>query len=106
MDPAARSEYFREIAARLLPGGILFNADLMADSESPDYPAILNLWMSVLHQTSMDAAKKQEIRETYERDVAILPAHKVVSVIEAGGFNKALACYQAGMITAHTAFKS
>ncbi|MCC2608066.1 class I SAM-dependent methyltransferase [Planctobacterium marinum] len=106
MDPAARSEFFREIAARLLPGGILFNADLMADTESADYPAVLNLWMSVLHQTGMDAAKKQEIRETYERDVAILPAHKVVSLIEAGGFNKALACYQAGMITAHTAFKS
>lgn len=101
MDESARIGFFAEIAKRLVVGGRLFNADLIADTQSDDYSATLNLWMSVLHQAGMDEAKKQEIKDTYERDVAILPAHKVVSLIEAGGFKNAIRCFQAGMILAH-----
>lgn len=100
MDECARIAFFAEIAKRLVVGGRLFNADLIADTQSDDYPATLNFWMSVMQQTGMDEAKKQEIKDTYERDVAILDSDKVMNIIKAGGFKNSIRCFQTGMIVA------
>ncbi len=53
LDAQARSDFFRQISNRLVPGGILVNSDLSADTEAKDYDALLAVWQKVM-ATSAD----------------------------------------------------
>ena len=45
LDPAARTGFFRPIADRLRPGGILVNADLAADIATEGYRSLFEVWL-------------------------------------------------------------
>lgn len=42
-----RQAYFAEIARRLKPGGLLFNADLCADLRAPSFGPVMELWLTL-----------------------------------------------------------
>lgn len=100
LDPQARSDFFRGIAARLHPGGILTSSDLASDVASSEYDALLRTWLNMMLAAGIPAAGLEQMRAAYTRDVAMLPPATVASVIASGGFDEPVRFYQAGLIHA------
>ncbi len=100
LDPQARTEFFREIAARLRPGGILVSSDLSGDSGSSQYDSMLNIWMKKMAAAKVSPEWIERMRETYTTDVAILTPAQVESIIRSGGFEEPIRFFQAGLIHA------
>jgi tRNA (cmo5U34)-methyltransferase len=98
LDAHARSGFFRLIANRLVLGGILANTDLSADVEADEYDALLAVWQRVMETSTVTAEGLERMKSGYAKDVAILPSAEVASIIESGGFGKAVEFFQAGLI--------
>lgn len=99
LDADERVRFFRAIAERLRPGGLLASSDLSADTAAADYPDLLALWLRTLAAAELSPERLQQMREAYDRDVAILPPAGVEALMEAGGFSAPVRFYQAGLIT-------
>lgn len=100
VDQRARSGFFREIAGRLRPGGILASSDLASDVESAEYEVLLRAWMDMMAGADVPPAGIERMRKAYANDVAVLPADRVASIIESGGFGPPVRFFQAGLIHA------
>lgn len=100
LDYDARVDFFRGIAARLRLGGVLASADLAADVTTPEYDALLGVWLDMLLSAGVPAAGLAQMREAYARDVAILPSARVASLIRSAGFDMPVLFHQAGLIHA------
>ncbi|WP_271408373.1 class I SAM-dependent methyltransferase [Pseudomonas sp. Q1-7] len=98
LEPPARSAFFHEIARRLEPGGILANADLASDIESPAYEALLRHWLTLMSSAGVPPDMLERARAAYARDVAILPAQQVAGLIETAGFKAPVQFFQAGLM--------
>lgn len=98
LEAQARIAFFHEIARRLKPGGILANADLASDVESPAYEALLRSWMTLMSSAGVQPEALQRARAAYASDVAILPAQQVAGLIEAAGFEAPVQFFQAGLM--------
>ncbi len=98
LDAEARSDFFRQIADRLVPGGILANADLSADVASRDYDEMLAVWQRVMATSEVSAEALDRMKSGYAKDVAILPSAAVASIIERGGFDKPVEFFQAALV--------
>lgn len=97
LEPQARSDFFKQIADRLVPGGILANTDLAADVDSGDYDALLAVWQRVMDPSAVSVEVFDRMKLAYAKDVAILPPDVIASIIEAGGFDKPIQFVQAAM---------
>lgn len=100
LEQEARSGFFRGIANRLQPGGILASSDLASEVGSYDYEALLNAWLNMMAATGVPPEGLERMRAAYGKDVAILPAATVASIIESGGFETPVQFFQAGLIHA------
>lgn len=100
LEPEARMDFFRAIAARLRPGGILASSDLASDVNSSAYEALLHTWLNMLALAGIPAAGLDQTRAAYAKDVAILPPQQVASLIASAGFDAPVQFYQAGLIHA------
>ncbi|GAB3672209.1 class I SAM-dependent methyltransferase [Salinisphaera aquimarina] len=100
LEEKARSAFFREIAKRLEPGGILASSDLASEVGSQDYEALLHAWMNMMAGASISPEDRERMREAYANDVAVLAPDTVASIIEAGGFESSVQFFQAGLIHA------
>lgn len=100
LEPEARAGFFRAIAARLRPGGILASSDLASDVGSREYAALLEVWLNVMATAGIPPEGRERMRAAYASDVAILPPARVASIIESGGFESPVGFYQAGLIHA------
>lgn len=98
--PDARSEFFRAIADRLRPGGILASSDLASDVGSSAYDALLRAWFTMMTQSEIQPEAVERMRAAYARDVAILPSAQIASIIESAGFEPPVQFFQAGLIHA------
>ena len=103
LDPVARTEFFRAIARRLRPGGVLVAADLAGDTATATYQSLFEVWLRVL---DVPAEKAEGLRTAYGRDVAVLPADRVGEIIRAGGFEPPVRFLQTGLIHAWYAGRS
>jgi len=95
----ARAEFFRGIANRLRPGGVLASSDLASDIDSSTYDALLPVWLNVM-MPGVQPERLERTRVTYARDVAVLPPQLVASFIESAGFEPPVQFFQAGLIHA------
>ncbi|WP_431686197.1 class I SAM-dependent methyltransferase [Hahella sp. NBU794] len=100
LDQQARSEFFRHIANRLKPEGLLVSADLVADTRSEIYEGQLNLWLRLMANAAVSQEDIQRMKAAYSQDVAVLPTDTVATIIKAGGFTTPIPFYQAGLIGA------
>jgi tRNA (cmo5U34)-methyltransferase len=100
LEPEARSGFFRAIAARLRPGGLLASADLASGAEPGDFETLLPAWMRVMAGAGVSAERVEQARTAYTRDVAVLSPAAVASIIEAGGFERPVQFFQAGLLHA------
>jgi tRNA (cmo5U34)-methyltransferase len=96
----ARVEYFNTIANRLLPDGYLINADLCADTASPAYSSLLEVWLRMTASSVVSNDAVERMRAVYERDVAVLPPEKVSAIMAAGGFTAPVEFFQGVLIHA------
>ncbi|WP_041521661.1 class I SAM-dependent methyltransferase [Gilvimarinus agarilyticus] len=97
LEGAERVQFFRDIAARLKPKGLLVSADLSAQVTSPEFEVLLRSWMVM---TSGETTKEglARMRSTYTNDVGVLPPNEVSALIRAGGFDSPIPFFQAGLI--------
>jgi tRNA (cmo5U34)-methyltransferase len=100
LDPRERADFFRSIAGRLKPGGILATSDLASDTAAPHYSSLLEVWLRTMTASDLSAERVQQMRAAYDRDVAILPIRSVETIIASGGFELPVQFYQAGLIHA------
>lgn len=100
LEPDARRNFFRGIASRLRPGGILASSDLASDVASPEYDALLRTWLNLMSASGIAASGVEQMRAAYARDVAILPPAQVAALIKSGGFDNPVPFYQSGLIHA------
>lgn len=95
----ARTEFFRGIANRLVPGGVLASSDLASDIESSAYAALLPVWLNVM-APGVQTERLERTRAAYAKDVAVLPPKRVASIIESAGFEPPIQFFQAGLMHA------
>ncbi len=100
LDIDARTDFFRRIARRVRPGGVLASADLAWDTTAADYPAILGLWMRTMSAAGLDDDALARVRAAYARDVGVLPPDTVAGLVAAAGFEVPVRFHQAGLIHA------
>ena len=100
LDEGERSGFFREIAQRLKPSGLLASSDLASDVASPEYEVLLRGWMSMMSAADLSGEALERMRKAYAQDVGILPPGRVAALIKAGGFEHPTPFFQAGLIHA------
>jgi tRNA (cmo5U34)-methyltransferase len=100
LEPAARADFFRAIADRLKPGGILASSDLASDTGSAEYAALLRMWLHLMASGGVTPEGLERMREAYARDVAVLSPERVASIVRSGGFETPVRFFQAGLIHA------
>ncbi|MFT3957264.1 MAG: class I SAM-dependent methyltransferase [Piscinibacter sp.] len=98
LDRPERSAFFRGIADRLQPGGLLASSDLAADLDAAQASELLELWFRTMATADLSAEALQRMREAYQRDVAVLPPAEVEAIVRAGGFEVPVRFFQAGLI--------
>ncbi|MCL4301805.1 MAG: methyltransferase domain-containing protein [Anaerolineae bacterium] len=100
LEQEARSEFFRTIAVRLRPGGVLASSDLASEVGSNDYEALLHAWLNMMAAAGIPPEGLERMRAAYAKDVAILPPKRIAAIIESGGFEAPVQFFQAGLIHA------
>lgn len=100
IQPEAQHSFFREIASRLRPDGYLVNAALSADMSTTAYESLLETWLRMLKQSEIPAEEIEKFRASYGRDVAVLPALEVESIIASSGFHTPVLFFQSLLIHA------
>lgn len=98
-DATARRAFSEDIAARLMPGAVLFNADLAADREAPGFEAAMDLWLDLLdYARGSTPESSANYRAAFGRDFAAhSPTQLEVMTVQAR-FTAPVACYQASLI--------
>jgi len=100
LDRDERTGFFRSIAARLAPGGLLASSDLASQVGSREHDALVHAWMNMMAAADVPPEALEKMRAAWKKDVAILPPAEVASIIESGGFESPVPFYQAGLIHA------
>lgn len=100
MEEEKRSDFFREIAERLRPGGYLASADLASDMDSMAYQSLLDVWVQLMSAGDVSPDTVERFRAMYGRDVAVLPPERISAIMTAGGFDAPVPFFQAGLVHA------
>ncbi len=100
LDRKARTGFFRGIADRLRPGGILVNADLSSDASPAAYESLRGVWFRMMRDGVLTPEAIEKMRAAHDRDVAILPPEEVGGIISTGGFDTPVQFLQTGLIRA------
>lgn len=98
LDESARSAFFRGIASRMRPGGILASSDLAA--EASERELLLKAWFNVMSAGGISEDGLERMRAAYAKDVAVLEPRRIKEIIASGGFETPVQFFQSGMIHA------
>lgn len=100
-EPEERRNFFREISARLLPGGYLINADLSScDISSPAFKSMFEVWIRMLEYSNLPPEALEKYRTSFGKEVAVLTASEIETIISSSGFDTPILFYQAFFIHA------
>lgn len=102
-DAADRNAYFAEIARRLKPGGLLFNADLCADLEGPSFESLMGLWLTL---AGVPDDRKASFRAAFGKQIAAHGPAEVEAMTARAGFSAPAQCFQAALIRGWTAIRA
>lgn len=98
MNTAARTEFFRTIAARLSPGGYVGSADLAVDLATAQSQSLMDVWLRLKQEAGLAREQFDPAREGFQRDVAVLPPAQVRALIAAGGFTESVLFLQTVLV--------
>jgi tRNA (cmo5U34)-methyltransferase len=93
--PEERRHLFREIAARLRPDAYMVNADLASDMTSSAFKSLLEVWIRAHKYADMPVN-----RDSFGRNVAVLPPQEIELMISSSGFNAPTLFFQTLLIHA------
>lgn len=94
-DAAARQAYFDDVARRLRPGGLLFEAALCAERDAPSFGPLMDLWLAL---AGLPAERQAPFREAFGRTLAAHGPREVEAMITRAGFGVPMPVVQAGLI--------
>ena len=97
-----RVAFFRDIADRLKPGGLLFSADLAADPDHPSFATLMDLWLTLY----VSPERQDGYRAMFGRGVAAHPPAQVEAMMVRAGFAPPAACYQTALLRGWVAIKA
>lgn len=100
LEKDARSEFFRQIANRLKPNGILASSDLAEEVDTDRYEVLLRVWQNVMAPTDTSAERLNQMRLGYAKNVSVLSPAAVAAILKSGGFEAPVPFFQAGLIHA------
>ena len=106
LEEESRLIFFKAIANRLKPGGVLVNSDLSADPSSSNYQSLMQTWLAMLKEGGFSPEKVDGMRNAYGKSVAVIPEHDIARLIQCAGFEEPNHFYQAGLIHAWYSFRS
>lgn len=98
LDQSQRAWFFRSIADRLAPHGILVSSDLAGDLEDSGCRRLLKVWVRLMRGSGVSSEDLDKILQAYRRDVAILPPDAVRGILIQGGFESPVPFFQTGLI--------
>lgn len=84
-DRARRTEFFRNLARRLRPDGLLITADLTTIAPG-QHERLLTVWSQMMRHVGANEAQIQALMTAYGRDVALLTAPVMEELLAEAGF--------------------
>jgi tRNA (cmo5U34)-methyltransferase len=88
-----RSHFFRQIAERLRPCGILIDADLVLGMSPPVYQSSIEVWLR-MQGSSWSEEDIEKMRAAWSLNIAALTPSEVEAIIVAGGFDTPVLFFQ------------
>lgn len=104
-DTAMRQSFFEDIAARLKPGGLLFNLDLCADRTASTFPEALELWLGLMRLNGVPEEICTNWKNSFGHVFGVHGPSELEVLIEATGFTPPTPVFQAAMMRGWTAAK-
>lgn len=98
VNPEQRRNFFKEIAVRLVPEGLLVNADLSADRNLRE--RILQLWFQLIAFNGANSEQLAAYRSNFGKSVAVSHTDEVEALLTSAGFDKPIRFLQALLIQA------
>ncbi len=89
-----RSHFFRKIAQRLRPGGILINSDLVLGMSPPVHESLFEVWLRMLGGSGWSEEDIEKMRAAWRLHLAALTPPEIEAIIAAGGFNTPVLFFQ------------
>ncbi len=100
VDTEAQRGFYREIAARLRPDGLLVSAALVADPSGSASPSLLDVWMQMQAYSGVATEALETMRGAYGKAFAAQGPREVEEIIESSGFRTPVLFFQAVLIHA------
>ncbi len=100
LDPKLRTAFFREIAQRLIPGGLLLSADLAGDLNTKECQQLLEVWFALMSNGGVPEEGIKKMGEAYNEDVAVIPVSEIQDIIAQAGFEPPVNFFQVGLMHA------
>lgn len=94
-DRIERLNYFKNINAKLKPGGILVNADLSGDINSDLFQRVIKVWRECLFFSGLEEAEVNKMCSSFGVEVAMIKPIDVEDLLIKSGFEKPTLFYQA-----------
>lgn len=95
-----RRALFQQIAARLMSDGRLLSADLAAGATGESFEPLFDLWKQAWRHADVPERQIENIRNSFGRDVAVLPANDIEELIASAGFEPPVQIFQAVLVHA------
>ena len=101
-----RIAFFRDIAMRLVPGGLLVTADLSTGATPRQHEQRVENWHSMLQYAGLEPPEIAQMLNAWRRDVAILSSSEIETLLVQGGFASPVQISQALLIHAWLATRA
>ena len=98
-DRARRTDFFREIARRLRPDGMLITADLTTIAPG-QHESLLGVWSQMMRHIGASEVQIQALMTSYGRDVALLTVPVMETLLREAGFARPVRFSQSLLIHA------
>ncbi len=98
-DRPRRTDFFRAIARRLRPEGVLVTADL-TPAPAGQHESLLGVWSQMMRHIGAGEAQIQAMLASYGRDVALLPPAEMEELLIEAGFTRPVRFSQSLLIHA------
>lgn len=95
---ADRDGFYRDIRARLKPGGFFVSTEISCDLDAVSFPALLRTWEQVQVLMGAGPDSLSALPDTLRNTLAILPPEATEARLKAAGFGMPVAFFQAFLI--------
>jgi len=87
LEPEDRRDFYRSIASRLKPDGLLISADLSAEKQGDSYGPLFGVWANMIAHTGAPTQDREKMLANFGRDVTVAPQAEIEAIIASAGFD-------------------